>query len=82
MTLDNILKWTATAILIVGTAANSVGWYPEGPIISFFGGVLWTIISVRMKEPSLIVVNTVMLLIGIGGLTLHYFPYLFEGFLK
>jgi hypothetical protein len=77
MNLDNLLKWSATIILIIGTAANSLSFYPEGPIISFFGGILWTIISIRMKEPSLIVVNVVMLLIGIAGVTYKLYPNLF-----
>ena len=78
MTLDNLLKWSATVILIIGTALNSLGIYPLGPIISNLGGIIWTIISVRMKEPSLIVVNVVMLLTGIVGLTIHYYPDIFK----
>ena len=31
-------KWTATITLIVGTAINSLGFYPLGPIILIMGG--------------------------------------------
>ena len=73
MNVTFYLKWIATAVLIVGTAVNSLGYYPEGPMLLVLGGVFWTIVSIIWKEYSLIVVNAVMLLTGIGGLLLHYF---------
>jgi hypothetical protein len=74
--LNWYLKWTATAILIVGTAVNSLGYYPEGPIILAIGGVLWLIVSIRWREASLIVVNSVMTATGIAGLVAKYFNLL------
>ena len=67
------LKWIATVTLIIGTGVNSLGYYPEGPMILVLGGVFWTIVSIIWKETSLIVTNSVMLLTGVGGLLLHYF---------
>ena len=67
------LKWIATVVLIVGTAVNSLGYYPEGPILLVIGGVFWTTVSIIWKEASLIVTNAIMLITGIGGLLLHYF---------
>ena len=67
------LKWTATIILIVGTAVNSLGFYPEGPMLLVLGGVFWTIVSIMWREYSLIVVNAVMLLTGTAGILFHYF---------
>jgi len=74
--LNWYLKWIATAILIVGTAVNSLGYYPEGPIILAVGGILWLIVSIRWREPSLIVVNSVMTATGIAGLVAKYFNLL------
>jgi hypothetical protein len=74
--LNWYLKWIATAILIVGTAVNSLGYYPEGPIILAIGGILWLIVSIRWREPSLIVVNSVMTATGIAGLVAKYFNLL------
>jgi len=31
--IDFYLKWIATAILIVASALNSLGYYPIGPIL-------------------------------------------------
>ena len=70
--MDNILKWLATAILIVGTAVNSLGIYPLGPIILIVGGLVWLIVSCMWKEYSLIVVNAVMTLTAAVGLAIHY----------
>lgn len=67
------LKWIATVVLIVGTGVNSLGYYPEGPMLLVLGGVFWTTVSIMWKEPSLIVTNVIMLITGIGGLILHYF---------
>jgi hypothetical protein len=70
--LNWYLKWTATAILIIGTAVNSLGYYPEGPLILAVGGIMWLIVSIRWREPSLIVVNSVMTATGIAGLVAKY----------
>jgi hypothetical protein len=61
-------KWLATAILIVGTGVNSLGYYPEGPIILIIGGCIWLAVSIAWKEPSLILTNAVMSITGIAGL--------------
>ena len=71
--LNWYLKWTATAILIVGTAVNSLGFYPAGPLILAVGGLMWLVVSIRWREASLIVVNGVMTLTAIAGLAWHYF---------
>jgi hypothetical protein len=70
--LNWYLKWIATVILIVGTAINSLGYYPEGPLTLALGGIIWLIVSVRWREPSLIVTNGVMLATGLAGLTYRY----------
>ena len=67
-----ILEWIATTILIVGTAVNSLGYYPQGPILLCVGGAIWLAISIEWRKISLIVVNGVMLLTGLIGLIVHY----------
>ena len=70
--VDNFLKWTATAILIVGTGFNSFGIYPLGAILLVLGGIFWSIVSIRWKEMSMIITNLVMTATGIIGLIFHY----------
>lgn len=71
--LNWYLKWTGTVVLILGTAINSLGYYPEGPITLAVGGVIWLIVSIRWREASLIVTNAVMLSTGLAGLAWKYF---------
>jgi len=68
-----ILKWTATAILIIGTAVNGLGMYPEGPALLVLGGFIWLIVAVRIKDAPLIVTNLVMATVGLAAIlyTLH-----------
>jgi hypothetical protein len=70
--LDSILKWTATVLLIVGTGVNSLNIYPSGALILVAGGAVWLIVSLRWREPALIATNAVMLIVGIAGLTIHF----------
>jgi hypothetical protein len=67
------LKWIATSILIIGTAVNSLGFYPIGPLILIAGGLMWLLVSVRWKEPALIVTNGIMTLTAIIGVAYNYF---------
>ena len=66
------LKWLATSTLIFGTAVNSLGFYPEGPLILAFGGLQWLFVSFLWREWSLIVTNGVLTLMGFGGIIINY----------
>lgn len=71
--LNFYLKWTATAILIVGTAVNGLGMYPEGPALLVLGGFIWLAVAIRVKDTPLIVTNLVMSVVGLVAIvyTLH-----------
>ena len=69
----NTLKWIATAVLIVGSFINALGYYPLGPIILICGGALWLAVSIIWREASLIVVNSVMIFAGMIPLLYVYF---------
>ena len=71
--LNWYLEWIATAILIVGTAVNSLGYYPQGPLLLCVGGLIWFVVACRWGKLSLMVVNGVMLLTGVTGLLWKYF---------
>lgn len=71
--LNWYLEWIATAILILGTAVNSLGYYPQGPILLCLGGAIWFVVALRWGKLSLMVVNGVMLATGVGGLLWKYF---------
>lgn len=67
------MKWFATVVLILGTAINTAGFHPEGPIMLFVGGLIWLVISIRWKEPSLIITNAVMALAAVVGFAYSFF---------
>lgn len=70
--INTILKWLATITLVIGTAVNSLGVYPAGPIVLVVGGLIWLVVSIRWKEPALIVTNSIMSLTGIVGIVYYY----------
>lgn len=74
MKIDATLKWSATSILIFGTAINTAfpELFPMGPLILIVGGMLWLIVSCMWKEWALIVTNAVIVAVGVLGLTYHY----------
>ena len=74
MKIDSILKWVATAILIIGTFVNATfpNLYPLGPALLAAGGIVWLIVSIMWKEPALIVTNAVLSAVGIIGISLFY----------
>jgi hypothetical protein len=67
------LEWIGTAFLIFGTAVNSLGYYPHGPILLCVGGVFWLVVAVRWRKLSLIAVNSVMMLTAVSGMLWRYF---------
>ena len=69
----DILKWTATLTLIIGTAINSYGYYPEGPLVLALGGGIWLIVSIIWKEWSLIVTNGILTIMGLSGVIMKYY---------
>lgn len=70
--VDHLLKWTATVLLIVGSFVNSMGLYPQGPCILLAGGLVWLWVSIRWREPSLIVTNAFMVIAGSIPLFFRY----------
>ena len=68
MKLDFYLKWTATAFICLGALLISLDIYPLGPIVSLIGTAIWLVVSVMWRERSLIIVNTVVLIIYSVGL--------------
>ena len=67
MKTDQILKWVATATLIVGTVFNAgfPDLYPVGPLVLAAGGYIWLVVSIMWKDWALIATNTVMSTTGL-----------------
>jgi hypothetical protein len=63
----SVLKWSATAALILGFGAVSAGFY-DFIYLQLLGGALWLTASLIMRDVPLIVTNGVMTAAGILGL--------------
>lgn len=66
--MNDFLKWSATAVTILGAVLTSLNVYPWNVVAFNLGSILWLIFAVRIKENSLIVVNTGLLLVYVFGL--------------
>ena len=68
----SVIKWTATACLILGFGAVSAGFY-DFIYLQLLGGAMWFTASVIMRDVPLIVTNGVMTLAGTLGLLYQHF---------
>jgi hypothetical protein len=64
----NLLKWLGTGFTILGALLTSLGdWDPYNVLAFNLGATFWLWASIRMREPSLITVNAVLLTIYAFG---------------
>lgn len=66
--LNEIIKWSATTIVILGSFINALGYQPEGLIILIVGALLWLWMGIRWKEMSMIVTNVAVIIVTIVGM--------------
>jgi hypothetical protein len=68
-----ILKWVATAMLIVGALTTALNIYPLNILLNTLGGILWSTAGVLMKDKPLITVNaTLTIIYGLGAIYAIY----------
>ena len=66
--IDNeIFKWTGTAFTLVGAVATSLAFDPLNVFMFNVGALSWLIASIRMKDNSLVAVNSGLLAIYFIG---------------
>ena len=70
--LTKVLEWLSTLIVVSGVFLNSLGYYPEGPIIMVIGSCFWIIVGLRWKTPSIIITNSVICILSTSGLMYSY----------
>jgi hypothetical protein len=66
------LKWTATALLIVGFGGVAAGFHSM-ILLQLAGGAMWFTASLIMRDRPLIVTNGIMTLAGVLGLAYQHF---------
>lgn len=66
----DVIKWSATVVLIISVALNGLGFYPVGPIVAIVGGLIWLVAAIKMGDKPLIATNSVMT--AVGAITVGY----------
>ena len=66
--VNTILKWVATAVVLVGATLTSLNNHPYNIYVLNVGTLLWLLWSIRVRENAMIAVNGGLLMIYIGGL--------------
>jgi hypothetical protein len=66
-----VLEWVATVFVLAGAVATSLGFDPANIYLFNAGSLLWFIWAVRVKKPSLMVVNFGLLAVYCVGLLLR-----------
>lgn len=62
------IEWGSTFILISGVLLTSLNVYPLNLVLNFVGNLGWFVIGFMWRKYSLIVVQTVILAIYLGGI--------------
>ena len=60
-------KWAGTAFTLVGAVATALAFDPLNVIMFNLGSLIWLIAAIRMKDTSLIAVNSGLLAIYFVG---------------
>ena len=66
----NYVKWTATAVTLLGAVLASLDVYPVSAMVLNLGSFLFLIWSLLIRDPAMITVNLGLLLIYTTGLTI------------
>jgi hypothetical protein len=62
------MKWTGTALCLIGIALTSLNIYPLNLWFGLVGSALWAWFGVQQKDYALFVVEAVAVLMYLGGL--------------
>jgi hypothetical protein len=65
--LLNVLKWTATALLVPAGYMTQAG-YAQGPTLLYIAGLIWLAAALMMRDKALIATNVVMAVAGTAGI--------------
>jgi hypothetical protein len=67
----SIFKWLGTLLTVGGALMTAINVDPLNIYLFNSGAVFWLIASIRMRDTSLIVMNSSLLIISIIGLILR-----------
>jgi hypothetical protein len=62
------MKWTGTALCLVGIALTSLNIFPMNIFFGFFGSLLWAVAGLKQKDYALFIVEFVAVLMYFYGI--------------
>jgi hypothetical protein len=62
-----MLKWSGTALCLIGIALTSFNIYPANIFFGLIGSVLWTLVGFLQQDAPLFLVEAVAVFIYITG---------------
>jgi hypothetical protein len=65
--LDFVVEWSATLILLIGVALTSANIYPLNVVVSLVANLLWLWLGFIWRKWSLIVVELVVVAMYLAG---------------
>jgi hypothetical protein len=71
MKIEDIIKWVATGITLLGALATALMYDPLNVYLLNLGAVFFLVWAVMIKEKAMITVNAGLLLIYITGLVVR-----------
>lgn len=66
--VNTLLEWSATIVTVGAAIATALAIDPLNIYLFNLGSILWLIWAVRIKRPSLVVVNVGLLVVYVYGL--------------
>ena len=69
--MTNLMKWLGTLLTVGGALMTAIDVDPLNIYLFNGGALFWLIASIRMKDVSLIVLNTSLLIFSILGFILR-----------
>lgn len=69
---NEIFKWAGTAFTLAGAVATALAFDPLNVLLFNFGSLSWLIAAVRMKDNSLMAVNSGLLAIYFVGFLIRF----------
>jgi hypothetical protein len=68
-----LIKWLGTALCLTGIALTSYNVYPLNIVLSLVGSALWTLAGFLQRDPPLILVEAVAVLIYLSGMASYFY---------
>lgn len=68
-----LIKWLGTILCLTGIAFTSFNIYPLNIVLSLIGSALWTLAGFLQRDPPLILVEAVAVLIYLSGMASYFY---------